>query len=753
MSLLGKAASAIRNDAASAPPVPYARNGYSVSNYLAGGSDPGTYMRAYGSNGTVFSIVSMLARNTAKHEWHLFRSQPVDGRRRYTTGDKGSDQRTEVIKHQAIALWRKPNPWTTGFKFRELAQTYLDLTGESYTVISRSPRATIPLSLWQVRPDRMEPVPSRDEYLLGYLYTGPNGEQIPLQPNEVIQSTYPNPFDPYHGLGPIQSILVDIDSAKYSAQWNRNFFLNSATPGGVIQVDKRLDDDEWNELTARWRETHRGVGAAHRVAVLEQGAQWVPNAHTIRDMDFAALRNVSRDVIREAFAIHKAILGTTDDVNRANAQTATEQFEQFLITDRLDRWKDILNCFYLPLFGSTGDGVELDYDDPVTSNREADALELKSKAEAAYSLVQAGYEPHGVLETVGLPDMDVVEQATQTPAVPPGWVLPDAPAALAAPEAPAADNTPDGSDADSQNRHGRRIRAAVPPPQAPDHDLDDVDRQWKAALAFLVSIWLLHVVPGQRSQLRIQIKQLVDAGETAALATLSVDSEEAAKTLLTSMTAMAKTAAQQAVAEAAKQGVEINPVEAASDLLKSVAETTAAVQGQQLATTASAEAARLAAGGDADGEDVAAKVDEFLQSLSDAAQTSRLAGALSAAQNESRIATFLAGPSADVFASEVNDKNTCGPCAAIDGEYIGNTRDENIADAIDALYPNGGYIDCAGKDRCRGSIVAAYNTDSGGSGDDNGAEDITGSLPFFLVDEFRKPLAANGHNHHEKAGV
>ncbi|MDH6116899.1 HK97 family phage portal protein [Kitasatospora sp. GAS204A] len=413
-----------------AAPVSYAAAGHLSLSSMQGGADPAGYMRAYGSSGTVFSIVSTLARQTAKQQWHLYRQQPIDGRRRYTTADKGSDQRVEVIRHQAIALWNRPNDFMSGFQLRELCQTYLDLTGEGYIVVQRDGRATFPTGLWPVRPDRMEPVPSRERYLAGYVYRGPNGEAVPLQPDEVIQIRYPNPFDPYHGLGPIQSILIDIDAAKYSAQWNRNFFLNSAVPGGVVQMDKRLSDDEWNEFTARWRENHRGVGASHRVAVLENGAVWVPNALSMKDMDFANLRNVSRDVIREAFAMHKAILGTSDDVNRANAQTAQELFEAFQITDRLDRWRDTLNCSYLPLFGSTGEGVELDHDDPVTRNRENDAQELKAKAAAAYQLVSAGYDPHDVLETVGLPDMGVAETATQAPALPPAWVpaLPAAPA-------------------------------------------------------------------------------------------------------------------------------------------------------------------------------------------------------------------------------------------------------------------------------------------------------------------------------------
>lgn len=446
------------------PPIPYTGHSINLAGYDAA-TDPQGYMRAYGSSGTVYSIVSMLARQTAKHEWHLYRSAPQDGRRRYTTADDGSDQRTEVIKHQALEVWHRPNPFMSGFQLREMAQTYLDLTGESYLVVGRDPRSSIPLSLWPVRPDRMTPIPSRDDYLAGYAYQSPSGEVIPLQRNEVIMNRYPNPFDPYHGLGPVQAILVDIDAAKYSASWNRNFFLNSATPGGVIQMDKRLSDEEWAEFTNRWREGHRGMGASHRVAILEQGATWVPNAHSIRDMDFANLRGVSRDVIREAFQIHKAILGTSDDVNRANAQTAQEHFESFQIADRLARWRDTLDCQFLPLFGPTGQGVEFDFDDPVTGNREADALELANKAKAAYTLVDAGFEPSDVLEAVGLPDMRVVEKATQMPAAPPAWVLPDAPATPDATPGSDSDEAAENALQGAQNRlaleAGRQPTAAM----------------------------------------------------------------------------------------------------------------------------------------------------------------------------------------------------------------------------------------------------------------------------------------------------
>lgn len=413
-------------------------------------------MRAYGEMGTVFSIVSLYAQGTARPEWHLYRKQPQDARRRYSTTDTGSDQRVEVVQHQALSLLNAPNPFYTRFSLFETDQMYLDLTGECYWVLARN-GTSFPTGIWPVRPDRMEPVPSANSYLAGWIYTAPDGRtRIPLSVDEVIQVKYPNPLDPYHGLGPVQSVLVDIDASKYSASWNRNFFINSARPDGVIAFPAgsgSMNDEQFNQWQDRWRESHRGVSRAHKVAILEGGATWTPQTMTAKDMDFANLRDTNRDVVREAFRMHKVMLGVSDDVNRANAQTGEEVFSSWGIVPRLDRKKDMLNNIFLPMFGSTGEGVEFDYVTPVPANREQDAAELVSKTTAAATLVNAGFDPHDALEVVGLPDMDVVEKATQAPALPPAWVpAPPAAPGADAPAAPAA-APPTGDEVTNRLKH------------------------------------------------------------------------------------------------------------------------------------------------------------------------------------------------------------------------------------------------------------------------------------------------------------
>src|SRR6266540_504791 len=245
-----------------------------------------TQLKAYGAVGTLFSIVHRISESTSQVGWNLYRKN-TDGRVRY----EGEETRTQVTRHAALDLLARPNPWETQQSFVEVTQKHLDLTGEGWWVVATDPRfPSLPLELWTVRPDRMTPIPHPTQFISGYVYSSPDGEQVPLGVNEVIQIKYPNPLDPYRGLGPVQAILVDLDATKYSAQWNRNFFLNSAEPGGIIEFPDKLTDDEFDDFTQRWREQHQGVAAAHRVAILERGT-WKDRTISQRDMQFVQLRS------------------------------------------------------------------------------------------------------------------------------------------------------------------------------------------------------------------------------------------------------------------------------------------------------------------------------------------------------------------------------------------------------------------------------------------------------------------------------
>lgn len=403
-SLFGGIASALRNNA----PVPFIGKQLRIPVIPPTGSEQ--HMRSMGSVGTVFSIVNRTSVSTSKACWHLYRKSP--------TGDP--EKRVEVVRHWALDVWNKPNRFMTRQEFVESGQQHLDLTGEMWWVIGRDERApSIPLTIWPVRPDRMAPVPDANKFISGYEYTGPNGEKIPLGLHEVIFIRMPNPLDPYRGMGPIQSVLADLDAVRYSAEWNRNFFINGAEPGGIIEVDHRLSDEEFNELSDRWDEQHRGVANAHRVAIVEQG-RWIDRKFTNRDMQFAEMRDVNSRVIREAFGMPKFAIGDVDDVNRATAEAAKAWFAEELTVPRLERIRGALNNDFLPLFGPAAEGLEFDFDSPVPADREMESKEIVAKSSAAKTLMDSGFEKADVLKVVGLPDMKWTKPEPPPPPVAPG---------------------------------------------------------------------------------------------------------------------------------------------------------------------------------------------------------------------------------------------------------------------------------------------------------------------------------------------
>ncbi len=371
-------------------------------------SDMKRGMEQYGEVSSAFGIISRLAESTAQVRWHLYRKQQ-DGRRVY----RELETRTEVFRHAALDLLSNPNPWMDRTEFMETLTQHYDCAGECWFVCSYgSIRAAGPIELWPMRPDRVKIVTDPYDVLSGYVYVGPDGENVPLRKEDVIQIRRPNPLDMYRGLGPMQALTLKLDANRLAAEYNRNFFLNSAEPGGIIEIEDRLDDDEFRELEQRWREQHRGVANAHRVAILEQG-KWIDRKYTMKDMAFVELSEMSREDIREAFGYPKGMTGATEDVNKAVADANERMFGRYLLRPRLNKFRSAFTHALLPLFGDTAKGLEFDFEDPVPEDREADSSDRITKAQALKLMIEAGADWDGALEVVGLPQIKRDEAKVQ----------------------------------------------------------------------------------------------------------------------------------------------------------------------------------------------------------------------------------------------------------------------------------------------------------------------------------------------------
>lgn len=391
-------------------PVPYTGRYRSALSGLFGGEggpgSPREELEQYGEIGTLFGVVSKLASTTALVDWKLFRKAPsgMDEDRQEIVGS----ERNRVAP---LMVWNQPNPFMTRQEFVETFQQHIDLTGEAWWVISKM--GTLPVELWPVRPDRMTVVPSREDFIAGYVYTSPDGEQVPLPREDVIMLRWPAPLDIYRGQSPLPSLSGDLAGEEAQRAWSASFYRNSALPGGIIKTGVRLSDDEFEELTNRWKSQHQGVQNAGRVAVLEQG-DFVPMAYNQKEMQFVETRGLTKQAILDAYGFPKFGIGDVQDVNRASADASKAYMAESLTVPRLERIKGALNGDFLPLFGMERTH-EFDYCNPVPEDQETENATLTAKVNAVVALVNAGFNEDEACDAVELPRMtfDAMNRASR----------------------------------------------------------------------------------------------------------------------------------------------------------------------------------------------------------------------------------------------------------------------------------------------------------------------------------------------------
>lgn len=234
-------------------------------------------------------------------------------------------------------------------------------------------------------------------------------------------------------------------------------------------------------------------------------------------------------------------------------------------------------------------------------------------------------------------------------------------------------------------------------------NFEEIQQQWSSATEDLVAAWREEVQPLHIDALVEQVAAAVEAGDGVGLVSLTAP-VEGIDLLSARMLEMAEDALVGAKAEAVAQGVTIGTINVADTIepiIAARAESTATLLSRSIADSAARAAINL--GTDAlSAEEVAAAVRLHLEGLTDAYLNDMLGGAMTQAQNTGRRAVMVEKPST-IYSSELLDGDTCTNCTAVDA------REYATMAAAEADYPTGGFKDCSGGPRCRGTLVAVYD--------------------------------------------
>lgn len=293
------------------------------------------------NKGWVYSCVKAISQEFANIELTLNRR-------------KTQDKFMTMEKHPVLDLLYNVNPLYTSYLLYEATQAYIELTGECFWWLAGSTKQGYNAKeIWILRPDWVTIEDSKDKLIESYSY-GPPGwtdRKIKIPFEQVIHFKDFNPVNPYRGHGVVKAAAIAIDTDEYAARYNRQFFYNDASPGGVIATENILQDDDYTRIRNEWEDVHKGSENSWKVAILEAGLTWQEVGLKQRDMQFIEGRKASRDEILAMFQVPKPILGVSDDVNRASAREARAVFLENVIEPKMRRFVSFLNEFLLPKYG------------------------------------------------------------------------------------------------------------------------------------------------------------------------------------------------------------------------------------------------------------------------------------------------------------------------------------------------------------------------------------------------------------------
>lgn len=336
----------------------------------------------------VFACVRKIAEKVGAQDIRLFKV--INSR-----GDT-----VEIFDHPALDLLYRVNPFQTKSEFLEITETNLKLSGDAFWWKIRNNSGQV-AELWNLRPDMMTIIKDDTEFIKGYEFTKTDGSKATFAPDDIIHFKYPNPLDQYYGMSPVSPTQVRIDTEEFASQYQRDFFLNNARPDAILKFENNSDltEETKTEIRKGWNKRYKGVGKNSKIAILEGEVTYQQLSMSQREMDYIDSMKFTRDDILVAFAVPKPIVAITDDVNRANAETAMHIFLSETIHPELNRLEEKINeQLIIPEFG---DDLFIEFPDPTPENRELTLKEYEEGIKNGYMLINEVREKENLLPVDG----------------------------------------------------------------------------------------------------------------------------------------------------------------------------------------------------------------------------------------------------------------------------------------------------------------------------------------------------------------
>ena len=320
-------------------------------------------------------------------------------------GDPDSPERLPPT-HPLTRLVMRPNPYQSWREFQQQRVAYLNLAGNSYTLLDRPSRSAPPTALYNLRPDRVRIVPGKDGGLTGYVYKRNDEDSwkkgaIPILVQDMMHKKFTNPLDPFEGLGyglsPLAPLARSGDVDNSITRFLKKFFDQGAMVTGVLKARDRLDEPTVSRIRQRWKEVYGGSDNWDETVILDQGFDYQRIGMTFKEMGFETLDDRNEARMLAPFGVPPILLNTRLGLERSTMSNYEESRRQC--------WEDTLQPELLLMqdddqyYLQTEDGGYVQYDTAAVPALRKDVSKL---VEAAHKLWSMGVPANQALREVGL---------------------------------------------------------------------------------------------------------------------------------------------------------------------------------------------------------------------------------------------------------------------------------------------------------------------------------------------------------------
>ncbi len=286
--------------------------------------------QGYGKNEIVHACIRELADGAASPRYYL--------------GIENEGGIEEIKDSPLASLINRPNQNEDIYAFIERLVTFLQVSGNVYVLKERD-RTNQITNLWLLRPDRVSIIPE-DRGQNTYIYEI-DGKEYALAKEDIAHLALPNPSGDVYGLSPLHVLARTVNLDLNMGDFAKMYFQNAGVPSGLLKIKRRLtSQEEADRIRSRWRSTFGGSNNMHKVAVLDDDAEYQQMASSPKDMALTDLHYMTESRICAVFGVPPILISANVGLARstfANYREARFSFHSETLEPLIKRIIRFLN--------------------------------------------------------------------------------------------------------------------------------------------------------------------------------------------------------------------------------------------------------------------------------------------------------------------------------------------------------------------------------------------------------------------------